>query len=655
MFQKLLIANRGEIACRVVRTARRMGIATVAVYSDADARALHVAEADEALRIGAAPAAESYLNIAAIIDAAKSAKADAIHPGYGFLSENAAFADACEAAGIVFVGPPAQAMRIMGLKDEAKRVMAAAGVPIAPGYQGGSQDAKLLAAEARKIGFPLLIKAVAGGGGKGIRRVDSAGEFAAALAAAQGEGQSSFGDGRVLLEKYIATARHIEMQVFADSHGNIVHLFERDCSLQRRHQKVIEEAPAPGMTPELRAAMGKAAIEAARAVGYRGAGTVEFLVDASEGLRADRFYFMEMNTRLQVEHPVTEAITGLDLVEWQLRVAAGERLPLGQEEIAINGHAFEARIYAEDPAHDFRPAPGRIEGIRFPIDEARIDTSVQAGDEITPHYDPMIAKLIVHGADREAALAKLTRALDASLVSGITTNIAFLSRLSADADVAAGRVDTGLIGRAMTALAEEAPPTQNAVAIAALAHLDLLTAPEGSDPWATLTGWRAWGAAERTLPLRWSGGTVEPRIRVLGRRRFEVLTSAGVVTIAVTAEGIELDGQPIAPIVSAYHGGIDILVGPGERAGFKTGAASGSEAGLDGNAVSIVSPMPGTLKSVAVSVGATVAKGDRLAVVEAMKTEYALNAPRDGIVAEVLAAAGDSVAAGAVIVKLRTD
>src|SRR4051812_11574058 len=445
MFSKLLIANRGEIAVRVMRTAKRLGVSTVAVYSNADALALHVAMADKAVRIGPPPVRESYLKADAILAAAKQTGAEAIHPGYGFLSENAAFAEACAAAGIVFVGPPPAAIRAMGLKDRAKALMAKAGVPVVRGYLGEAQSPKRLAEEAERTGYPVLIKAVAGGGGKGMRRVDAKGEFAAALEGARREAASAFGDDRVLIEKYVGRPRHIEMQVFADNHGNAVHLFERDCSLQRRHQKVIEEAPAPGMPRALRARMGEAAVKAALAVGYSGAGTVEFIADASEGLKADRFWFMEMNTRLQVEHPVTEAITGLDLVEWQVRVASGEKLPLAQEAIRSNGHAIEARLYAEDPQADFLPSTGTLERLRLPDDLVRVDSGVREGDAVTPFYDPMIAKVIAHAQTREAAAARLAHALEETQVAGLRTNTAFLIGALKHADFIAGEIDTGFI------------------------------------------------------------------------------------------------------------------------------------------------------------------------------------------------------------------
>ena len=454
---KLLIANRGEIACRIIRSCRAEGIATVAVYSDADAGALHVKMADEAVRLGPPPVSESYLKGGAIIDAAKATGADAIHPGYGFLSENPEFVEAVAAAGLIFVGPSAAAIRAMGLKDKAKALMEAAGVPVVPGYHGAEQDTAFLAEEAAKIGFPVLIKARAGGGGKGMRLVERAEEFAEALESAAREAEASFGDPACLIEKYIQSPRHIEVQVFGDAHGNVVHLFERDCSLQRRHQKVIEEAPAPGMTEDLRAAMGAAAVAAAKAVDYRGAGTVEFIVDGAAFPDPQAFWFMEMNTRLQVEHPVTEAVTGLDLVALQLAVARGEALPFVQEDLTLTGHAFEARLYAEDPAAGFLPATGRLERLRFGAG-ARIDTGVTEGDVITPYYDPMISKVITHGADRASALRALARALETTRISGVETNRDVLIRLARDEDFAAGRVDTGLIARRGAALVDPVPP-----------------------------------------------------------------------------------------------------------------------------------------------------------------------------------------------------
>jgi 3-methylcrotonyl-CoA carboxylase alpha subunit len=471
MFRKVLIANRGEIAVRVIRTCRKLGVATVAVHSDVDAGALHVAMADEAVAIGGARPAESYLRADRIVEAARDTGAEAIHPGYGFLSENPEFVEAVEAAGLVFIGPSASAIRAMGLKDAAKRLMAEAGVPVVPGYHGADQEPGRLEVEAAAVGYPVLIKAVAGGGGKGMRRVDDPADFMMALEGAKAEARGAFGNDAVLIEKYVEKPRHIEVQVFGDGE-RAVHLFERDCSLQRRHQKVIEEAPAPGMTAEVRAAMGAAAVRAAEAIGYAGAGTVEFIVDGSRGLRPDGFWFMEMNTRLQVEHPVTEAVTGVDLVEWQLRVASGERLWVGQEDLTLRGHAFEARLYAEDVPKGFLPATGRLAHLSFP-DGVRADSGVRAGDAISPFYDPMIAKIVVEGPTRAAALAKLRAALAGTEVAGSVTNLAFLRRLAHHEGFAAGDVDTGLIGRDLEALAAVPEPDSRVLALAALGALGL--------------------------------------------------------------------------------------------------------------------------------------------------------------------------------------
>ena len=480
MFSKVLIANRGEIARRIIRTARRMGIKTVAVHSEADRNAPFVREADEAALIGPAPASESYLRGDIIIAAALNRGVEAIHPGYGFLSENAGFAEACEAAGMVFIGPTPSAIRAMALKGAAKALMTRAGVPVTPGYHGEDQSPVGLQAQADKIGYPVLIKAVAGGGGKGMRRVDRAEDFADALVSAQREGQNAFSDAKVLIEKYIEVPRHIEIQLFADSHGNVVHLFERDCSLQRRHQKVIEEAPAPNLPEAIRSAMGQAAVKAARAIGYRGAGTVEFIVDVGRGIEVANFYFMEMNTRLQVEHPVTEEITGVDLVEWQLRVAAGEPLPKTQDQLNITGHAIEARLYAEDPANDFLPVTGRLERLDF-APEARIESAVEQGDEVSVFYDPMIAKIVVHGRDRTDALAKMRTALLHTRLKGMATNLGFLRRVVSDRDFAAAKIDTGFIGRHIDRLTQPWPDVE------APAHA---VAADPGSPWNDVTGWQ---------------------------------------------------------------------------------------------------------------------------------------------------------------------
>ncbi|WP_306132277.1 ATP-binding protein [Roseivivax marinus] len=644
MFTRILIANRGEIAVRVIRTARAMGLRTVAVHSDVDADALHVAEADEAVAIGGAAPSESYLRADAVIEAARATGAEAIHPGYGFLSENPEFVEAVEAAGLVFVGPSAEAIRKMGLKDAAKRLMEEAGVPVVPGYMGEDQDAGRLAEEAERIGFPVLIKAVAGGGGKGMRRVDAAGDFADALEAARNEARGAFGNDAVLIEKFVATPRHIEVQVFGDG-TRAVHLFERDCSLQRRHQKVIEEAPAPGMTDEMRAAMGEAAVRAAEAIGYAGAGTVEFIVDASDGLRPDRFYFMEMNTRLQVEHPVTELATGVDLVEWQLRVAAGEPLPARQDELSLNGHAFEARLYAEDVPAGFLPATGRLSTLTFP-DGVRADSGVRAGDAISPHYDPMIAKLVVHGATRAVALRKLARALEDTQVAGTTTNLAFLGALARHAGFAAGEVDTGLIARDLDALVAAPAPGPATVAEAAL------TAAGLDGPAAPFQGFALWQAPVRTVALQRDGTEIACRLRCHGPDHIEVeADGAAAVTVERRGTGWWIDGAP-ARGAARHDGRVTVfahpaatfdVVDPLERAA----AASGAPV--------IEAPMPGRVVHVAVTAGQEVREGERLAVLEAMKMEHALTAWRDGVVAEVLVAEGDQVEAGASLVRLEDE
>ncbi|HEY9236630.1 MULTISPECIES: acetyl/propionyl/methylcrotonyl-CoA carboxylase subunit alpha [Phenylobacterium] len=625
MIKSILVANRGEIACRVFRTARAMGLATVAVYSEADADAPHVAMADEAVLIGPAAARESYLDGEKIIDAALAAGADAIHPGYGFLSENADFAEAVVAAGLTWVGPPPEAIRAMGFKDAAKALMAAAEVPVTPGYLGEDQSAERLKAEADKIGYPVLIKAVAGGGGKGMRKVEHAQDFAAALTSCQREALASFNDDRVLLETYVQRPRHIEVQVFGDAHGNVVHLYERDCSLQRRHQKVIEEAPAPGMSEVARAAVTQAAVNAAKAVGYVGAGTVEFIADASEGLRPDRIWFMEMNTRLQVEHPVTEAVTGVDLVEWQIRVAAGEPLPLGQHQIELSGHALEARLYAENPAGGFLPSIGVLEHFRLPEDLVRIDSGVEEGGEITPFYDPMIAKLIAHAPTREGASDLLAQACSEVEVWPVRTNAGFLARCLDHPDFIAGEVDTGFIEARIEALAARPDPTEPALAAAAMA-LTLTeedAAPAG--PWAALTGFRLNAPSSRTMRL------------YLGDRGFDApLYSDDVPDDVLLTE----DGE-----VVVFDAGETFVLTP--RPPMKDAAHSG---GGDG---AIASPMPGKVVAVSVAVGDAVARGQTLLTLEAMKMEHALAAPFDGVVEAISVSVGDQVSEGVALARLK--
>ncbi|WP_300518173.1 acetyl/propionyl/methylcrotonyl-CoA carboxylase subunit alpha [Aliiroseovarius sp.] len=642
MFNKILIANRGEIACRVMETARKLGVATVAVYSDADARAKHVMMADEAIHIGPPQPAESYLRGDAIIAAALATGAQGIHPGYGFLSENPDFVDAVEAAGLTFIGPSASAIRAMGLKDAAKKLMVEAGVPVVPGYHGDNQDPAFLAAEADKMGYPVLIKAVAGGGGKGMRRVDDPADFADALASAQGEAQTAFGNPDVLIEKYILSPRHIEVQVFGDG-THAVHLFERDCSLQRRHQKVIEEAPAPGMTREVREAMGSAGVRAAEAIGYKGAGTVEFIVDGANGLRPDGFWFMEMNTRLQVEHPVTEEITGVDLVEWQLRVASGEGLPARQEDLSINGHAFEARLYAEDVPKGFLPATGTLTHLRFP-EGARADSGVRAGDTISPFYDPMIAKLTVHGATRAAALQRLTAALEHCEVAGSVTNLGFLGALARHEGFSAGDVDTGLIERDLDALIAEDGATISDIGAAALSALNLLK-PKGS-------GFTLWGGLNHFVTL------------THGEEQFDVVvTSYGadhhVITVGDNQiEAIAIDGQwklggDRGPRVARAGNVVTVFTGSGLE--FHVADPLDRDAGVGAGAGVIKAPMPGLVKAVFAGAGQEVKQGDRLAILEAMKMEHSLEAARDGVVAEVLCSDGDQVEAGAPLIRLEDE
>jgi 3-methylcrotonyl-CoA carboxylase alpha subunit len=666
MFDKILIANRGEIACRVARTARRMGIRTVAVYSDADAGALHVAVCDEAYRLGPPPPRESYLAGDAIIAIAKKAGAQAIHPGYGFLSENELFATECARAGIVFIGPPPAAIAAMGSKSAAKRIMSGANVPLVPGYHGDDQDPKLLAREAAKIGFPVLIKATAGGGGKGMKVVERAGEFAAALSSAQREAKAGFDDDRVLIEKYLTAPRHIEIQVFADTHGNAVYLFERDCSVQRRHQKVLEEAPAPFMKTAHRRAMGEAAVAAAKAIGYVGAGTVEFIASDTFG-QDGTFFFMEMNTRLQVEHPVTEMITGQDLVEWQLKVASGEPLPKRQEDLTIVGHAIEARIYAEDPDRGFLPSIGTLAHLVAPMAAAgvRIDTGVRAGDEISPYYDPMIAKLIVHGEDRAAALRRLAEALAEYEIVGVSTNVAFLQRVVAHQAFASGRIDTGLIARHHDALfPPPAPVSDDMLLAAALAEVRGLTESREAEarasgdphsPWHAVDSW--WpNSTSHAISLTFGDGDARHEMAVRGDgdrwrvtlagREFRATSSMRGSRLAISTEASESVATVVANGVERHvfcrgqHRRL-IVVDPLAHAGLEE--AHGGH---------LRAPMSGTVVSVMVKRGDTVDKGAPLLILEAMKMEHTINAPAAGIVASVNYAAGDRVKEGADLIVL---
>jgi 3-methylcrotonyl-CoA carboxylase alpha subunit len=677
MFKKILIANRGEIACRVAATARRLGVRTVAVYSDADAQAKHARACDEALHLGGSEPRDSYLAWQRIIDAALASGAQAVHPGYGFLSENEAFARACAAAGLVFIGPPPQAIAAMGSKSAAKSLMERAGVPLVPGYHGRDNDPALLAAEAARIGYPVLIKASAGGGGKGMRRVDSAADFAAALASCQREARASFGDDHVLVERYVNRPRHIEIQVFADSQGQCIHLFERDCSVQRRHQKVLEESPAPGLSPARRAEMGAAAVAAARAVGYVGAGTVEFIAEPAETAGDLRFYFMEMNTRLQVEHPVTEALTGLDLVEWQLRVASGAALPLRQDQVPRLGHAIEARICAENPDADFRPATGVLQRLRWPPHLAferserlpRVDSGVREGDTISPFYDSMIAKLIVWGEDRAQALARLDAALQQTHILGPATNVAFLRRVVASRSFASADLDTALIERERPALFETPGlPLPQAIAAVAAQVLEADRQRVDADPWSQRDGWRLHGGAPRRLHLRRSTATGPAEVveaaeqapdcvierahdgsmhlsvgaerwtfsaRSLGDDRFDVQLGDHRFTAAVYACGAR-------HAVFCNAGSLELLaVDPLAQAGAAAGHAGG-----------LAAPMPGKLVALLAVPGEQVKRGQALAVMEAMKMEHTIIAPRDGVVASLLHAVGDQVAEGGELLRL---
>jgi len=669
MFKKILIANRGEIACRVAATARRLGVKTVAVYSDADANAEHVAACDEAVHIGGSAPKDSYLCWQRILEAAQTTGAQAIHPGYGFLSENADFAQACVAAGLVFIGPPATSMKAMGLKAESKRLMERAGVPLVPGYHGENQDPALLHLKADEIGYPVLIKASAGGGGKGMRAVERSQDFLDALASCKREAINSFGSDAVLVEKYVQRPRHIEIQVFADTLGNTVYLAERDCSVQRRHQKVLEEAPAPGMTPELRARMGQAAVAAARAVGYVGAGTVEFIVEQPQGYahpEAMTFYFMEMNTRLQVEHPVTEAITGQDLVEWQLRVACGEPLPLRQDQIQISGHAIEARICAENPDNNFLPATGRLDVYAkpahssFAVSAVRFDDGVRAGDAISPFYDSMVAKLIVHGDTRAQALARLDAALAATHIVGLTTNVQFLRHVLHSASFANAQLDTGLIPREAAVLFG-----QERVGLALAAAADVAQtlidecAGESADPFGKTDGWRALGQLQRRFAFEFGGARVPATLGYLHDGALHLSVGegdaqvSGLLRFSATAQGIDVQFGDARTLVNVYRKGevAHIFTGQGATQIIAVDLlAHAGEAPAEGGR--LTAPMPGKVVSFAVRAGDAVQKGQALAVMEAMKMEHTIAAPQDGVVAELLYVPGDQVTEGAELLRL---
>jgi 3-methylcrotonyl-CoA carboxylase alpha subunit len=663
MFKKILIANRGEIACRVAATARRMGIQTVAVYSDADAGAKHVQTCDEAVHVGASAPKDSYLRWERILEAAKATGAEAVHPGYGFLSENEDFAKACAAAGLVFIGPPASAILAMGLKAESKRLMESAGVPLVPGYHGADQDPVLLQREADRIGYPVLIKASAGGGGKGMRVVEKSEDFAAALASCQREAINSFGSDAVLIEKYVQRPRHIEIQVFGDTQGNCVYLFERDCSVQRRHQKVLEEAPAPGMTEALRAQMGAAAVAAAKAVNYVGAGTVEFIVEqtAYDQPESMKFFFMEMNTRLQVEHPVTEAITGLDLVEWQLRVASGEPLPLAQDQIRIQGHAIEARICAENPDNNFLPATGTLQVYRkpqassFERNTVRIDDGVREGDTISPFYDSMVAKLIVHGDTREQALARLDTALAQTHIVGLNTNVQFLRHVVRSPAFANAQLDTALIQRELAVLFKQDPVGLQAAAAAVIAEaLRSESAAQGADPFSRRDGWQSHGTTRRRFELEYDGQPVRAVLTYGAQRLLQVGEGAeGVLQFTPQGDGlwVQFNGARIHSTVHAQGETCHVFTPQGAtRISLLDPLAHAGEAAQEGGR--LTAPMPGKVVSFAVKVGDKVKAGQPLAVMEAMKMEHTISAPKDGTVAELLYAPGDQVVDGAELLKL---
>ncbi len=648
MLDKILIANRGEIACRIMETAHKMGVKTVAIYSDADAHSKHVAMAGEAWRVGPPAVAESYLQGDKIIEIAKASGAQAIHPGYGFLSESPDFAEKVETSGLRFIGPSSSAIRAMGLKDAAKELMTNSGVPVVPGYHGSNQDVDFLAKEAENIGYPVLIKARAGGGGKGMRKVDKASDFHAALEGAQREGLSAFGDAHCLIEKWITTPRHIEIQVFGDDHGNAIHMFERDCSLQRRHQKVIEEAPAPGMTEEMRAAMGEAAVRCAKAIGYSGAGTIEFIVDGSDGLSPDRFWFMEMNTRLQVEHPVTEMITGLDLVEWQLRVADGEPLPATQDSLTLNGHAFEARIYAEDVPAGFLPMTGSIDYLSM-SSLARVDSGIREGDTITPWYDPIISKLIVWGATREIALNRMSAALAECNISGTVTNLPFLSALCAHEEFKVGNVDTGLIERDLDDLIVADDLNFADWALAAIVAGDMVN----DRP---LAGWSMWAPLKRSVWLKARDEQRELLITQTGAKTFTAADSSENIDLQfelVTPDTLTLTNGGQRQSVSYFkHEGSVSLFTNGDPQAFDIITGYSIDDATDSTGNEVLSPMPGIVKVLNVAPQSEVNAGDTLIIIEAMKMEHSLTVARDGIISDVLVEVGQQVEAGEVLLTL---
>ena len=645
--RRLLIANRGEIACRIIQSCRRLGMHAIAVYSESDRDALHVRMTDESVCIGPAPARESYLDVAALLEAARSTRADAIHPGYGFLSENAAFADACATAGIIFVGPAPGVIRAMGLKHEAKAIVAAAGVPVVPGYMGEDQAPTRLAKEAAQIGYPLLVKAVAGGGGKGMRVVRAAGELTEAITGARGEAENAFGDGRLLLERFLERPRHIEVQVFGDSHGGCLHLFERECSVQRRYQKIIEESPSPFIDDSTRAAMTAAAVRVALAVGYVNAGTIEFIVGAD-----GRFYFMEMNTRLQVEHPVTEQVTGIDLVEWQLAIAAGGRLPLAQSEIRQQGHAIEARLYSEDPRRGFLPSVGRVERFARPPEDAhwRVDSGIEDGDSISVHYDPMIAKVIATGRDRAEALATLRHRLDRTAIFGVANNLPLLRNIAAHPQFEAGDVDTGFVDRELAALTAERAPQPEALLLAAAIAEQAAAAPEQRSPWAQGDAWRAGGKARRSIGIR------TPSFQRLRMNRdgdaIHVAGDAFELSGSVVSEGTDcyrVDAGRGAQTLELIRAGHRLQIIGEQVDEIVLAPAWPFERSVEDADAHPSSPLPGRVVDVRVQAGDAVQRGDVLAIVEGMKMQHAIRAGRAGRVETVLARQGELVEAETVL------
>lgn len=661
--KKILIANRGEIAVRIMKTAKKMGIMTVAVYSDADKNAFHTRQADQAIHIGASPAADSYLNIDKIIAAARQSGADAIHPGYGFLSENPDFVEAATKAGLIFIGPSCDAIRAMGLKDAAKKLMHKAGVRVVPGYHGKNQNEKFLAEQAEKITYPVLIKARAGGGGKGMRKVDTSEDFAAALQSAKSEARSSFGDDRVLIEKYIQNPRHIEVQILGDQHGKLVHLYERDCSLQRRHQKIVEEAPAPGMDEPMRRALTEAAIKAAKAINYINAGTVEFIADGSDGLDPDKFWFMEMNTRLQVEHPVTEMITGLDLVKWQILVAEGQKLPLKQNDIGIDGHAIETRLYAEDPANGFLPVTGKLHHLHF-ADNARIDTGVVEGDEITPYYDPMIAKIITWGKDRNTVIANHRIALVQTQIAGLTTNRAFAEKIMTHRSFQKGAIDTGLIERDLNKLTSTKKLSSQAFGLAAL--LVLFNGPYkahyfSQEAFCALDNFALWGRRSHFVDFIVERKIKTVKIANLGEGLFEEDIGGKKVELSSIDNGfieqdqVLIDGQCIEFDYALFDSRIAVFALNDDRiAHFELQLYDPGRSKDDGlhDSNKIIAPMPGLIKAVFARAGQELKKGKAIAVLEAMKMEHTLTTPYDCVIAEMPIKPGEQIEAGALIATL---